>query len=75
MQEDGVFMEKNKDICKPPFYCAVDFKTMQAVQKQLDIALPLLHNKMLESSTNAESDSLTPVKKRRVRLVVQEKSG
>lgn len=48
IDEEGEFMQKNKDICTPPYYCAVDAETMQLVQNELRIALPILHRKMLQ---------------------------
>jgi len=41
-------MAKNKDICKLPFYSAVDTEIMEFVKKELSIALPLLHQKMMQ---------------------------
>lgn len=48
ISENASFMEKNKDICEPPYYCYVDPQTMQLVQDELRIALPLLHRQMLQ---------------------------
>jgi len=48
IDEKGSFMAKNKDICKLPFYSAVDTEIMEFVKKELSIALPLLHQKMMQ---------------------------
>jgi hypothetical protein len=44
LDEEGDFMDKNKDIREPPYYQAWTSKTMQAVKN----ALPRLHSKMLQ---------------------------
>ena len=45
--EEASFMQKNKDICEPPFYLAVDPETWADVKNKLQIALPILHKEML----------------------------
>lgn len=67
--EEGDFMQKNKDVCKPPYYCTVDPKIMLSVTNQLQVALPLLHSKMLSSSKEEFS---TPTKNEKIKLVLQE---
>lgn len=57
LDEEGDFMQKNKDVCKPPYYCAVDPETMKIVQQELRIALPILHKKMLEFGAYLEEYS------------------
>lgn len=70
--EDGNFMQKNKDICKHPYYCAVDTEIMKLVQKELSTALPLLHSKMLECSSDLQ-ECYVLSKKRKFQMVLQEK--
>lgn len=53
LDEEGDFMKKNKDICKPPYYSAVDPKIMEVVEEDLRIALPLLHMQMLHYQPDA----------------------
>lgn len=74
IDEEGDFMQKNKDICKPPYYSAVDAVTMQSVQHQLGIALPLLHKKMLEFSSNLTGGPSAPVKRGAMQLVLREQN-
>ena len=74
LYEDGDFMQKNKDVCKPPYYCAVDAITMQLVQKELSIALPLLHARMLQFCSNSQEEFCAPVKKEKIQIVLQEKT-
>ena len=74
LDEEGDFMQKNKDICKPPYYCAVDAKTMQLVQKELCIALPLLHKKMLQFHSDSPEEYYAPAKKGKIQIVLQEKN-
>jgi hypothetical protein len=69
LDEDGDFMKKNKDVCKTPYYCAVDASTMELVQNELRVALPLLHSKMLQSQEKYNA----PAKKRNLQIVLQEK--
>lgn len=71
LEEEGDFMLKNKDICEPPYYFRVDQKTMQAVHDELRIALPLLHSKMLEYS----SEYAQPMRRRNVEITLQEKAS
>ena len=52
IDEVGNFMDKNKDICEPPYYLAVDAKTKHIVQDKLRTALPALHSKMMEFSNS-----------------------
>lgn len=72
MDEEGDFMQKNKDVCKPPYYCAVDPKIMHAVENELRIALPRLHAKMLQWSLDLQEESSTPAKRARLQIVLQE---
>jgi hypothetical protein len=72
LYEEGDFMQKHKDICKPPFYCAVDEKIMQLVQNELHIALLLLHSKMLQFCSNLPEDYVH-AKKGKIEIVLQEK--
>jgi hypothetical protein len=69
LDEDGDFMKKNKDVCKTPYYCAVDASTMELVQNELRVALPLLHSKMLQSQEKYNAQA----KKRNLQIVLQEK--
>ena len=73
LDEEGDFMQKNKDLCKHPYHCAVDAKTMQLVQNELSVALPLLHKKMLQFCSNSPEEQCSPAKKRKVQIVLQEK--
>lgn len=70
IDEENDFMNKNKDICKPPYYYAVDAKTMQAVQAQLSVALPLLHSKMMQFHSNCPEEYL-PSKKNQLQIVLE----
>ena len=71
--EDDDFMGQNKDICEPPFYKAVDAHTMQIVQNQLSIALPVLHSKMLEYCANcSEDEQHIPTKNGGLKILLQE---
>jgi len=72
LYEDGDFMQKNKDICKPPYYCAVDAHTMQAVQEELSVALPLLHKRMLHYYTDSQEEYRAPIKKGNIQMILQE---
>jgi len=72
LDEIGNFMEKNKDICKPPYYDSVDTTVVKAVRKQLKKALPILHSKMLNYSLNEQIDYHSPLQRRKIHLVVQE---
>lgn len=74
LDEEGDFMQKNKDICKSPYYCAVDPKTMKSAQKELSIALPILHAQMLKFCSNREKERSIPSKKGRIEIILQEKS-
>ena len=71
LDEPGDFMEKNKDICEPPYYLAVDAKTMQAVKDQLSTALPLLHSKMLQFRPPAKETLYAPQRSGSLQLVLQ----
>jgi len=73
IDEEGDLMQKNKDICKPPYYCAVDPKIMQSVQNELRVALPLLHGKMLQYCSNMQENCCAPTKKGKLQIVLQEK--
>ena len=70
--EEGEFMQKNKDICKPPYYCAVDVKTMQLVQNELRIALPLLHSRMLQFCANSQDQYCAPAKRGKLEILLEE---
>lgn len=72
LDEEGDFMQKNKDVCKSPYYCSVDASTMQLVQQELSVALPLLHKKMLQFYYNQAEEYCSPAKKRKVQIVLQE---
>lgn len=74
LDEEGDFMQKNKDICKLPYYCAVDANTMQLVQQELSIALPILHKKMLQFCANRAEEYCAPAKRRKLQIVLQEVS-
>lgn len=74
LYEEGDFMDKHKDICKSPYYSAVDEKIMQLVHNELRIALPLLHSKMLEFCFNSSEEDYMPMKKGKVQIVLQEKN-
>ncbi len=69
IDEEGDFMKENKDICEPPYYCAVDAKTTQIVREQLRIVLPLLHSKMLQAS----EELCAPFIDGKLKIVLQEK--
>lgn len=73
LHEEGDFMHKNKDICKPPYYYAVDEKTMQLVQEKLCIALPILHKKMLQFCCSEAEEYCARAKRGKIQLVLQEK--
>jgi hypothetical protein len=72
LAEEGDFMEKNKDVCKAPYYYAVDEKTMQAVQNELAIALPILHGGMLQFCSDSVEKYFPPTKKRKIQIMLQE---
>jgi hypothetical protein len=72
LEEEGSFMQKNKDICKAPYYCCVDSATMQKVEQQLSIALPILHAKMLQFCKHHAEEYCTPFKKRKMQIVLEE---
>ena len=71
IDEEGSFMEKNKDICEPPYYRAVDAKTVEAVQSQLRDTLPLLHSKMLHFRPRPQEELYTSTGNTDLRLVLQ----
>ncbi len=48
LADEGTFIQKHKDICKPPYYLGIDSETWADVQQQLRVALPLLHQEMLK---------------------------
>ncbi len=73
LSDEGDFMQKNKDICKPPYYCAVDPKSIQSVQNQLRIGLTLLHSKMLQYC-NSQEECFTRARTGKLQIVLQEKS-
>jgi len=64
-------MEKNKDICEPPYYRAVDAKRVEAVQSQLRDTLPLLHSKMLHFRPRPQEELYTSTGNTDLRLVLQ----
>jgi hypothetical protein len=72
LDEAGNFMQQNKDICEPPYYCEVAPQTVQAVRQQLTVALPILHRKMMESCTHFEDQCCAVAKKAKIQLVLQE---
>jgi hypothetical protein len=72
LYEEGDFMQKNKDICTFPYYCAVDEKITQLVHNALYIALPLLHREMLHSCSNLQEESYTAAKRKKLHIVLQE---
>lgn len=74
LDEEGDFMHKNKDVCKSPYYCAVDPNIMESVQKELGIALPILHSRMLQFCSNSEEEYYAPAKKGKIQIVVQEQT-
>lgn len=61
LDEEGDFMHKNKDICEPPYYLAVDQKTRLAVQKILHKTLPQLHQKMLHFQPDSLQEWYAPM--------------
>jgi hypothetical protein len=71
LDDDGDFMQKNKDICEKPYYLAVDDKTMKEVQAKLRVALPLLHGKMLGFQPNADETFYAPAKKGTLRITLE----
>ncbi len=74
IEEEGDFMQKNKDICEPPYYCAVDPKTMESVENDLLIALPLLHSKMLRFCSDSEGD-FTPLNRNKFQFILEERKN
>jgi hypothetical protein len=74
LNEEGDFMQKNKDVCKSPYYAAVEPKIMQVVEKELSIALPILHEKMLQFCAHQLQDYCAPVQKRKLQIVLQEEN-
>jgi hypothetical protein len=72
LDEEGDFMQKHKDVCKPPYYCTVEPNTMRLVQEELGIALPILHRKMLQSSSNSQKEHCPQAKKRNLQIILQE---
>lgn len=72
IDEEGDFMHKNKDICEPPYYLAVDANTKQQVQKQLGVALPILHRKMLDFQPPLSEQLYVPFANTGVEMKVQE---
>lgn len=72
LDEEGSFMDKNKDICKAPYYCAVEPGTIAEVYKQLGVALPLLHTKMLLYGPHLSEQDWASVKRRQLQIVVQQ---
>ncbi len=78
LNEEGDFMLKHKEDscnpCKPPHYCAVDAKTMQCVQNELQIALPILHRRMLEFSSNLPEEHVPSAQRGKLQIVMQEEN-
>ena len=72
LDEEGSFMQKHKDICKPPYYCSVESETMQLVQQELSIALPLLHARMLDFHVSQAEEYCAPAKRGKVQIVLEE---
>lgn len=70
IDEEGDFMHKNKDICEPPYYLAVDTKTKRLVQDELRAVLPTLHRKMIEYS-NSLDEFYAPASKGNVQLIMR----
>jgi len=75
LEEDGDFMQKNKDVCKPPYYCAVEPATMQAVEQELSIALPLLHARMLHFCAHHAEEYCMPAKRGRIQIALEEQNS
>lgn len=48
LSEGRTLNEKHKAYCKAPYFCKVDSDTMEKVKDQLEIALPLLYEQMLQ---------------------------
>jgi hypothetical protein len=74
IDEPGNFMHKNKDICEPPYYLAVDAKTKQIVQDHLHATLPILHRKMLQFRPPAQEALYAPLRNGNLQIVLQEKT-
>lgn len=72
INEQGDFMHKNKDICEPPYYLAVDSSTKQQVQKELSVALPILHRNMLDFQPPVSEQLYTSPASTGVEMTVQE---
>lgn len=75
IDEPGDFIHKNKDICEPPYYLAVDAKTTKAVHDELHLVLPILHRKMLAFNPRPPEARYAPVNNGGLRMVVQEVSA
>jgi len=71
LDEPGDFMEKNKDICEPPYYLAVDEVTKQIVRNNLRTALPILHRKMLQFKPSSKESFYAPVPDGGIKLMIQ----
>ena len=74
LDDEGDFMEKNKDICEKPYYLAVDDETMSKVQTQLRAALPILHSKMLSFRPNTDEAFYAPAKKGMLQITLEPSS-
>ncbi len=72
IDEKGDFMHKNKDICEPPYYLAVDDKTKQIVRGKLSAALPILHRKMLQFQPEPNDAMFAPVRNGGLQMTLQE---
>ncbi|MBS0635635.1 MAG: hypothetical protein JSR37_09250 [Verrucomicrobia bacterium] len=72
LEDDGDIMQKNKDICKAPYYSAVDERTKQAVHDELAVALPILHRKMIEGSEKISELGCQMAKKSKLQLRLKE---
>lgn len=72
LDEEGDFMAKNKDICKPPYYLGVDKEIMKTVQEQLRPGLIILHQKMLQSSPVSSEELSDRAKRGRPQIKLEQ---
>lgn len=72
IDDEGDFMHKNKDICEPPYYLAVDAKTTERVRNDLRVALPLLHSKMIDFQPSSSEEFYAPVENGGLHISLQE---
>lgn len=75
LDDEGNFMDKNKDICEPPYYLAVDDKTMQRVHAKLSATLPILHAKMLAFRPQADESFYAPAQRGRTTIILEPVAG